>query len=128
MELKQSMTGSAERAGQGVGEVGWVPSACTLPTAEQPLRVAEFDALFASAVQGVTRPDRTRLRWELEFSPEVAAQAAELAARENGCCSFFTFTLTIADGVMALQAQVPDEHAEVLDALQQRTQTATAPA
>ncbi|MGW4959586.1 hypothetical protein ACWEPL_20370 [Nonomuraea sp. NPDC004186] len=21
----------------------WVPSACTLPTAEQPLRVAEFD-------------------------------------------------------------------------------------
>jgi hypothetical protein len=26
-----------------------VPSACTLPTAEQPLRVAEFDALFATA-------------------------------------------------------------------------------
>ncbi|MEV4838269.1 hypothetical protein AB0K05_27425 [Nonomuraea sp. NPDC049486] len=37
----------------------WVPSACTLPTAEQPLRVAEFDALFADAVRAVARPDRT---------------------------------------------------------------------
>ncbi|MBB6551859.1 hypothetical protein [Nonomuraea rubra] len=35
----------------------WVgPSACTLPTVEQPLRVAEFDALFAGAVQGVAPP------------------------------------------------------------------------
>ncbi|MGJ6969067.1 hypothetical protein ACSDR0_44960 [Streptosporangium sp. G11] len=65
----------------------WVPSACTLPTAEQPLRVAEFDALFADAVQALERPDRMRLRLELVFSPEHAARTAELSARENGCCS-----------------------------------------
>ncbi|MEV6153769.1 hypothetical protein AB0L53_25835 [Nonomuraea sp. NPDC052129] len=32
----------------------WVPSECTLPTAEQPLRVAEFDALFAEVVRAVS--------------------------------------------------------------------------
>jgi hypothetical protein len=99
---------------------GWAPSACTLPTAEQPLRVAEFDALFADAVQGLARPEPTRLRLELVFSPELAARAAELMARENGCCSFFTFTLIIADGSLALEVTVPPEHIEVLDTLQER--------
>ncbi|MFB9208849.1 hypothetical protein ACFFV7_47235 [Nonomuraea spiralis] len=103
---------------------GWASSACTLPTAEQPLRVAEFDALFAGAVQGLTRPEGTRLRLDLVFSPDNAARAAELAARENGCCSFFTFTLTIADGGLALEVRVPPEHVDVLDALQARAGTA----
>ncbi|MFF3444646.1 hypothetical protein [Streptosporangium sp. NPDC002721] len=102
----------------------WVPSACTLPTAEQPLRVAEFDALFADAVQAITRPERTRLRLELVFSPGHAARAAELTARENGCCSFFAFTLTIADAGLALEVAVPTEQAEVLDALQTRVSAA----
>ncbi|MFC5828016.1 hypothetical protein [Nonomuraea insulae] len=101
-------------------DLGWVPSACTLPTTEQPLRVAEFDALFADAVQAVVRPEPTRLRLELVCSPEHAAQAAELAARENGCCSFFIFTLTIADGSLVLEVAVPAEHVEVLDALSER--------
>ncbi|MCK2218244.1 hypothetical protein MF672_031300 [Actinomadura sp. ATCC 31491] len=101
-------------------DLGWAPSACTLPTAEQPLRVAEFDALFADAVQAVQHPEQTRLRLELVFSPENAARAAELAARENGCCSFFTFTLTVAEGSLALEVAVPAEHVEVLDALAER--------
>ncbi|GLX96735.1 hypothetical protein [Herbidospora sp. NBRC 101105] len=101
----------------------WVPSACTLPTAERPLRLAEFDGLFAEAVQSVTRPDETRLRLDLVFSPENAARTADLAARENGCCSFFTFTLTVAGGRLALEVAVPPEQAEVLDALQTRAAT-----
>ncbi|MEV3986746.1 hypothetical protein [Nonomuraea sp. NPDC049758] len=60
------------------------------------------------------------MRLELIFSPEHAARAAELAARENGCCSFSTFTLTIADGGLALEVAVPAEHVEVLDALSER--------
>jgi hypothetical protein len=104
----------------------WVPSACTLPTAEQPLRVAEFDALFADAAQALSRPDRTRLRLELTFTPEHAARAAELSARENGCCSFFTFTLTIADGRLLLEVAVPAEQVEVLNALQARASAASA--
>lgn len=35
----------------------WVSSACTLPTTEQPTRVAEFDGLFASALRTMERPD-----------------------------------------------------------------------
>ncbi|MGV9595396.1 hypothetical protein ACWDR1_01900 [Streptosporangium sandarakinum] len=103
--------------------LGWAPSVCTLPTAEQPLRVAEFDALFTDAVRGVARPEPTRLRLELVFSPGNAARAAELTARENGCCSFFTFTLTIAGGGLTLEVTVPAEHTEVLDALQVRAGT-----
>ncbi|HEX4812857.1 MAG TPA: hypothetical protein VFV66_08915 [Nonomuraea sp.] len=105
-------------------DLGWAPSACTLPTAEQPLRVAEFDALFTDAVQGLARPERTRLRLDLVFSPDNAALAAELTARESGCCSFFTFTLTIADGSLTLEGTVPPEHVEVLDALAERAGTA----
>ncbi|MFF4771456.1 hypothetical protein ACFY05_01205 [Microtetraspora fusca] len=101
-------------------DLGWAPSACTLPTAEQPLRVAEFDALFAEAVQAITRPERTRLRLELVFGPDNAARAAELTARENGCCSFFTFALTVAGDTLTLEVAVPPEHVEVLDALQAR--------
>ena len=33
--------------------------ACTLPTAERPMRVAEFDALFAEAVVGSNAPATT---------------------------------------------------------------------
>ncbi|MET7334731.1 hypothetical protein [Nonomuraea sp. NPDC005650] len=105
-------------------DLGWAPSACTLPTAERPLRVAEFDALFADAVHTAVRPERTRLRLGLGFSPDHAARAAELAARENCCCSFFTFTLTIADGTLALEVAVPPEHVDVLDALQARASAA----
>ncbi|MDX3108154.1 hypothetical protein ACIBO5_57825 [Nonomuraea angiospora] len=84
--------------------------------------MAELDALFTETVQAVTRPEHTRLRLELVFSPEAAARAAELAARENGCCSFFTFTFTftIADGTLALEVTVPAEHVDVLEALQAR--------
>ena len=36
-----------------------VPAACTLPTAEQPLRVAEFTDLFAALLSGVERTSPT---------------------------------------------------------------------
>ncbi|MEV1169091.1 hypothetical protein [Nonomuraea sp. NPDC049784] len=101
---------------------GWVPSACTLPTVEQPLRLVEFDALFARAVQAVQRPEQTRLRLELAFSPQNAAQAAELTARETSCCSFFAFTLGIAEGTLTLDVRVPQRQTAVLDALQARAE------
>jgi hypothetical protein len=72
----------------------WAPLSCTLPAARLPLRVAEFDALFAEAVQGIERVGPERLRLELLPSPRAAGRAAELAAAETQCCSFFTFTLT----------------------------------
>lgn len=97
----------------------WVPQACSLPTAERPVREAEFDALFATGVRGVDRaPGRARLA--LDPAPQVAARAAELAAKETQCCSFFTFTLTATDGQLSLDVAVPDAHVAVLDALAER--------
>ncbi len=98
----------------------WVPQACTLPTVDQPLRVAEFDELFASAVQDVDRPEPGRLVLALTPTAEVAATVAGLVVRETSCCSFFTFTLTATGGSLALAVTVPATHLEVLEALADR--------
>ena len=104
-----------------MADLPWVPpSACTLPTAEQPLRVAEFDDLFATSVRGVERPEPGRLTLRLEPTPDVAATAAGLAARETACCSFFTFTLTAGAGRLELGVAVEPGHLDVLDALAER--------
>lgn len=98
----------------------WAPSACTLPTVDQPLRVVEFDELFATAVEGMTRPAAAVVRFDLVPTPEVAATAAGLVTRETGCCSFFTFTLTATAGALTLDVAVSQAHVEVLDALAER--------
>jgi hypothetical protein len=98
----------------------WVTQACTLPTAERPVRVAEFDRLFTDAVRTTDRQSATRLALELEPTPEVAAQTARLVARETACCSFFTFTLVATGGALRLEVSVPDAHVDVMDALAAR--------
>lgn len=94
----------------------WVPQACTLPTAEQPLRVAEFGELFAKGLRGMERLAPTRLR--LVLSPEVEVSARDLAARETSCCSFFEFAFADrGDGQLLMDVTVPAARAEVLDSL-----------
>ena len=96
----------------------WVPQACTLPTVEQPLRLAEFDALFATALRAQQRLSPTALQWHLD--PAAEAGARNLTGRESACCSFFTFTVTGSDDELRLDVQVPAGHADVLDALASR--------
>jgi hypothetical protein len=95
----------------------WVPSACTLPTVEQPLRRREFDDLFATDVLSVDQTSPQEVRFELRADPDVAGRAASLAARETGCCSFFTFDLTITDGGVAMVVSTAPTHEPVLAAL-----------
>ena len=85
----------------------WAPDACTLPTVERPLRVAEFDDLF-TAVRRSERGLPTRL--DLVLPRDIEAAARDLARRESDCCSFFTFDFESVgdDAVM---------HIDVLDAL-----------
>jgi len=94
----------------------WVPQACTLPTVEQPMRVAGFGRLLAG-VQHIERSQPTRLSLDLDPSPQTAGQAAELAMSETACCSFFTFSLTASAGRLVLDISVPAPHVAVLDAL-----------
>lgn len=105
------------------GPVLVAPEACTLPTAEQPLRLAEFDELFANAVTWVERSDATRLLLGLAADPAVAASAADLAVRESDCCSFFTFALTVSGERLQLEVTVPGTYADVLDGLAARATT-----
>jgi hypothetical protein len=95
----------------------WAPQACTLPLSDRPLRAAEFDRLFGQAVRGIERPEPTRLRLDLEPSPQVAGQAAELVTAETSCCSFFTFALTATAGRLTLDITVPTAQIEVLDGM-----------
>jgi hypothetical protein len=95
----------------------WAPEACTLPAAERPRRAADFARLLTDAVRHSERPEPTRLHLDLRPDPEVAAQAAGLAAAEAGCCSFFTFTLTAAGGVLSLDIAVTPAHTATLDVL-----------
>ena len=95
----------------------WVPAACTLPTAEQPLRRAEFDDLFAEDLVSVNEVSPLEVRFDLRANSEVAARAASLAAKETGCCSFFTFGLTITDGTMSMTVSTAPAHVAVLATL-----------
>jgi hypothetical protein len=98
----------------------WVPKACMLPTEEQPLRVAEFDALFATATGPPERLGPTRLRVHLPGGQDNAARARDLIARETGCCSFFSFDLRPSATDIELDVEVPEEHVAVLDVMQRR--------
>jgi hypothetical protein len=102
----------------------WVPQSCTLPASGRQLRAAEFGGLFTEMVLGIERAAPTRLRLDLAPSPQAAGRAAELAAAETGCCSFFTFTLTAAAGRLVLEIAVPAPHITVLDALAAHAATA----
>jgi hypothetical protein len=109
-------------AGERVVMTTWVPQSCTLPTAEQPLRVAEFDELFGLAVRPARRVSPTELRVHLPAGDDVAAVATSLIERETGCCSFFTFDLHRSSGETGLEVRVPESQRAVLDAMQQRVE------
>jgi hypothetical protein len=97
--------------------------ACTLPTADRPLRVAEFTALF-SALTGVERRGPGALRLRLPDAPGLAERAADLTARESACCSFFAFDLTRTGADLLLDVAVPDAHVAVLDGLERLARAA----
>lgn len=97
----------------------WVaPDACTLPTVEQPVRVAEFDSLFAEALRSIERVNPTNARFALNGTEGTAARAQDLATWETECCSFFAFTITPTGPVsVVMDVSVPDARADVLGAL-----------
>lgn len=98
----------------------WVPTVCTLPTIEQPLRLTEFDSLF-TALTDVEWDDASHATLTLVGSAGLAARTQDLADRETACCSFFTFTVVPTANrtgeAVRLSITVPEVHAEVLRAL-----------
>ncbi|WP_165984171.1 hypothetical protein [Streptomyces sp. YIM 98790] len=101
-------------------DLEWVPQSCTLPTAERPLRVAEWDGLLAGRLTEMHRAGPLHLRLVLSGGAGVREQVRDLAGRESGCCPFFAFT-TLADGTrILLDIAVDQAHEPVLDAVAER--------
>lgn len=95
----------------------WAPDACTLPTEDRPLRVAEFDSLVATAVRRISP---THAEVHLAGGDGLAATVRDLTARETECCSFWDFTVTPSNPGVLLDVRVPDLYADVLEALVRR--------
>ena len=93
--------------------------ACTMPTAERPLRLAEFDALFATAARSVELRDN-HVRMRLSGEEGLVQQVQDLTARESSCCSFFTFAVEGTHQDLTLEISVPAARQEILDALAER--------
>ena len=91
------------------------PAACTLPTADRPLRAAEFTELFAAVVDSVERRDLTTAIFTLPL--DALESARDLAARETDCCSFFEFAVEPHGGHARMTVRVPARYADVLHAL-----------
>jgi hypothetical protein len=98
--------------------MGWAPDSCTLPAGERPLREAEFDVVFARSLAPPHRDRPTRLLIRLPAGDAEAVR--HLAARESGCCRFFTFDVTVGGAEAVLAISVPAGREDVLDAVERR--------
>ncbi len=87
------------------------------------MRLAEFDALLTHHLQQVQRVDANRVVLTLTGGPQVAGTAADLAARESACCSFFTFELIITNATLTLAVSTAAAHTDVLAALADRAKS-----
>jgi hypothetical protein len=106
--------------------------ACTLPTADQPLRVAEFASLFERHLVRAEHPEPTRASLVLRGDDKLEATVRDLAGREAQCCSFFAFEIppqpaqTPGCVQVRLDIEVPPARAHVLDALVEQALAARA--
>jgi len=91
-----------------------VPIACTLDVSELPGRLTEWRHLADHVVDRADIDQGIRVRFDRSVS---AADVADLAAREQGCCSFFTFTIHIAADGTTLDVTAPADARELVRAL-----------
>jgi thioredoxin len=124
--LRELFECAADRVEGAWSELAWVPAdACTLPTADRPTRLAEFDSLFTS-LHEVRREEPGWLRLRLDAGEGVEDRARDLTARESACCSFFDFSVHHGDGEVVVDVRVPDNRVVVLDGLTAQAEAAYA--
>ena len=110
----------------GPGGLEWATvEACTLPTVERPLRLAEFDDLFAATLQAIERSDNAHARLLLAGDEALVERTQRLAEAESSCCSFFTFGVShVEGGLVAFDIEVPPAYSDVLAGLVARAEAA----
>jgi hypothetical protein len=96
---------------------------CTLPTPARPLRVAEFDELFAGQLAAPNWISRHEVEFTVAGADDLYDRVSDLVARETACCSFFDFSITrltrrTGHGpALTLRVGVPASRHDVLEAL-----------
>ena len=106
------ITKPTRSAASGVEEAPLI--ACTLDASAMGTRMAEWQALLAVASARVAHADGVRV----EFATDApVAEIARLAAAEHGCCSFFSFVITVDHRGVGLEVHAPDDARPVVDAL-----------
>ncbi len=89
---------------------------CSLPDADLPTRVQEWGDLLRSVTDRQPLPGATGIR--LTLDPGVAPdQLLGLTMAEQGCCAFFSFTITVDQRGLALEVLAPDGAADLVDRL-----------
>lgn len=103
------------RAPDRSGDAPATAVACSLDATAVPGRVADWQAVLPLAVgrEGIAGG----VALTFDASPALAADLARLAAAEQDCCSFFTFTVRLSAGRIRLEVQAPPEAADVVAAM-----------
>jgi hypothetical protein len=89
---------------------------CTLPDAEMLSRGEAFQAIFR---RGLLRREVNvgRAVWSFAWSAELERDVRDLAAAEQGCCSFWRFEIRREGAELHWEASVPPERASALEML-----------
>lgn len=89
---------------------------CTLSDSEMPARGESFRALFE---RGLVRREASadRAVWSFAWSDELERDVRELAAAEQGCCSFWIFDIRRDGEELRWEARVPPDRASAIDML-----------
>jgi DNA-binding transcriptional MerR regulator len=90
------------------------PVACTLDVSARPARIAEWHDLLGHVVAREAVDGGMRLTFGAAGSVD-AERIAALVVKEQACCQFFRFALTIDERGVALEVRAPDN--EIVDAL-----------
>ncbi len=91
------------------------PVACSLEADAVPGRVSDWQALIPLATS--REPLAGGMALVFPASAHLAAEIARLAAAEQDCCTFFTFTVRMTTGEIRLEVHAPAEAADVVAAM-----------
>ncbi len=92
-----------------------VAIACSLDAGAVPDRIADWQALVPHATSREAIEGGMALTFPA--SVELAAEVVRLAAAEQDCCTFFTFTVRLTTGQIRLDVQAPADAADVVAAM-----------
>ena len=91
-----------------------VPIACTLTADDAQDRVGQWRTFFTTHTDRLEAQVPGRAAVRLNPGDAALLAAADLAAREQACCSFFEFSIGIKPDGRWLQVHVPENAASTL--------------